>query len=209
MEAVVLVLGRPWRLRWLDRKRAIHVKGDAVRQRRQQNVVPGHYDRINGDSAASSDDVDAGVSPGSSARTQQVNLSACAPPHHPCRPRRRIGGLPGRRSRLPAHSSRRRRVAAVSSLPVRRQRQPTVKSVANDGLTHQCRQRLAQDHAAGDYGVKGESTAGNNTVEPRLVIRYLLQVQYLASQPEHQQIEQDGRLVGQAETHGDQGCDGH
>jgi hypothetical protein len=47
-----------------------------------------------------------------------------------------------------------------------------VKSLANDGMTHQCRQRLARDHATGDYGVKGESTAGNNTVEPRLVIRY-------------------------------------
>jgi hypothetical protein len=56
------------------------------------------------------------------------------------------------------------------------QRQPRAwryaAPVRHDGLTHQCRQRRARDHAAGDYGVKGESTAGNNTVEPRLVIPY-------------------------------------
>ena len=56
------------------------------------------------------------------------------------------------------------------------QRQPRAwryaAPVRHDGLTHQCRQRRARDHAAGDYGVKGESTAGNNTVEPGFVIRY-------------------------------------
>ena len=47
-----------------------------------------------------------------------------------------------------------------------------MKSLANDGMTHQCRQRLAGDHAAGHYGVKDESTAGNNTVKSGFIIRY-------------------------------------